>query len=172
MELDLKYKRFNCSRKIGCLLISTIRLYYFVKQPRKLTSQFPELVRPPVFGLDKVVYVKVLDLVLVGGVLNLQQINLAKTIPKNIVRMTLQFILKEKNLIDFILGALELLFLNKNDLKSTYNKHNRQNTINYHSKSGISMEIAQQTFVDKNSSSVKLRTFLLLYLFNCKTGRN
>lgn len=53
MELDLKYKRFNCSRKIGCLLISTIRLYYFVKQPQKLTSQFPELVRThcPYFGL-------------------------------------------------------------------------------------------------------------------------
>ena len=112
------------------------------------------------------VYVKVPDLELVGGVPNLRQINLAKTLPKNIIRMTLQFIPKKKNLIDLILGALELLFLNKNDLKSTYNKHNRQNTINFHSKSGISMEIAQQTFVDKNSSSVKLRTFLLLYLFN------
>ena len=98
MELDLKYKRFNCSRKIGCLLISTIRLYYFVKQPRKLTSQFPELVRPPMSGLGKVVYVKVPDLELVGGVPNLRQINLAKTLPKNIIRMTLQFILKEKKL--------------------------------------------------------------------------
>ena len=51
MELDLKYKRFNCSRKIGCLLISTIRLYYFVKQPQKLTSQFPEVVRYLASGL-------------------------------------------------------------------------------------------------------------------------
>ena len=123
-------------------------------------------------GLGKVVFVKVPDLELVVGVPNLPQINLAKTLPKNIIRMTLQFIPKKKNLIDLILGALELLFLNKNDLKSTYNKHNRQNTINFHSKSGISMEIAQQTFVDKNSSSVKLRTFLLLYVFKCKTRRN
>ena len=49
---------------------------------------------------------------------------------------------EEKKIIDWILGALELLFLNKNGLKSTFNKHNRQNTINFHSKSGILMGIA------------------------------
>ena len=163
MELDLKYKRFNCSRKIGCLLISTIRLYYFVKQPQKLTSQFPELVRPAVrtwltlsyphsgprtsgLILSESPAVSVL-LSSFGPKLVIWFIwyglkfnpALAQT---DLISGRLFSLSWRKKIIDLILGALELLFLNKNGLESTFNKHNRQNTINFHSKSGILMGIA------------------------------